>query len=162
MAQQPNVLLTPSDRPRRSLQPPASRGWRADKPGVPDAPDDSDRFGPYRTVGPDPGWAVKVVRHFDLPDDHGLEEVVVGLVMARAAALGRAAVRGDVEAVLALLGYDHDAPPEVIEQRKRWLAAVPYDKRPGETAVAEVDRSLLVESPEHIRWANTHRRSDPQ
>src|SRR5690606_39494895 len=129
MAQQPHALLSPSDRPRRSLQPPASRGWRADKPGVPAAPDDSDRFGPYRNVGPDPGWAVKVVRHFDLPDDHGLEEVVVGLVMARAAALGRAAVRGDVEAVLALAGYDHDAPPGVGEPRQRALAAAPVGKR---------------------------------
>ncbi|HEX6947491.1 MAG TPA: hypothetical protein VF246_09085 [Acidimicrobiia bacterium] len=157
MAQQPNVRITDADRPRRSLQPPASRRWRAHKPGVPDAPNDPDRFGPYDVVGPDPGWAVKVVRRFELPDEPGLEEVVTGLVMARAAALGRAAVRSDVEAVLALLGYDHEAPPEVVERRRRWLAAVPYDKRPGETAVMEVDRQLLVESPEHIKWAQHHR-----
>ena len=157
MAQQPNVLLTDSDRPRRSLQPPASRGWRAAKPGVPVAPDDPDRFGPYGVVGPDPGWAVKVVRRSELPEGHGVEQVVVGLVMARTASLGRAAVASDVDAALAILGYYEGAPSEVVEQRERWLAAVPYDKRPGETAVTEVDRALLVESPEHIKWAQRHR-----
>ena len=84
--------------------------------------------------------------------------LVTGLVMARAAELGRAAVPHDIEAVLAVLGYGEPAAPaEVLELRRRWLAATHRDKRPGETAVAEVDRSLLVESPERIRWAQRHR-----
>lgn len=158
MAIQPNVYLADEDRPRRSLQPPASRGWRADKPGVPQSPDDPDRFGALDIIGPDPGWAVKVVRRVELPEDEGIEQVVTGLVMARGATLGRAALAADVDAALALLGYgEEDAAPEVVERRERWLAAVPYEKRPGETAVAEVDRSVLIESPEHIRWLQRQR-----
>jgi hypothetical protein len=157
MAQQPNVHLTDSDRPRRSLQPPAARGWRAAKPGIPDSPDDPNRFGPHAAIGPDPGWAVKLVRRADLPDEGGIESVVIGLVMARAAALGRASVPADVEAVLTLLGYGWEAPAEVTKARQRWLDAVPHESRPGEVAVAEVDKDLLVEPPERIRWAFRHR-----
>lgn len=157
MAQEPNIYLAESDRPRRSLQPPAPRGWRAGKPGVPDSPTDPDRFGPHAAIGPDPGWAVKLVRRAVLPPDDGISEVVTGLVMARAAALGRAAFPADIDAVLALLGYDAEADSATIEARRRWLAAVPHDLRPGETAVAEVDKTLLVESPERIRWALRHR-----
>ncbi len=156
MAQQPNVAITDEERPRRSLPPPASRGWRDDKPGVPDGPADPDGFGVYAAVGPDPGWAVKLVRRHLLPDDDGIEEVVTGLVMTRAAEYGRAAIPGDIEAALAILGYGLEAGPGVLETRQRWLEAVPDEMRPGELAVAEVDRAVLMESPEHIRWLKRH------
>jgi hypothetical protein len=162
MAQQPNVHFTDSDRPRRSLQPPAARSWRAGKPGIPDSPEDPDRFGPYAAIGPDPGWAVKLVRRAVLPQDDGIEEVVTGLVMARAAALGRASVPNDIEAALTLLGYGWDAPTEVTEARRRWLGAVPHESRPGESAVGGVDKLLLVESPERIKWAFRHRDQSTQ
>ncbi len=157
MAQQPNVAISDEERPRRSLPPPASRGWRDDKPGVPASPDDPDGHSVYFAVGPDPGYAVKLVRRHELPDEEGIEEVVTGLVMTRASELGRAAVMGDVEAALALLGYGGEGTPEILERRRRWLEAVPYEMRPGELAVAEVDRSVLIETPEHIRWLQRHR-----
>jgi hypothetical protein len=90
-----------------------------------------------------------------LPEsDSSLESVVVALVMARAAALGRAAVPEDIEAALVVCGYYDEAPPEIVERRKRWLAAVPHDSRPGQTAVSEVDSALLADKPERIRWAH--------
>lgn len=156
MAQQPNVAITDEERPRRSLPPPASRGWREDKPGVPEGPDDPDRFGAYFAAGPDHGYAVKLVRRHELPDDDGIEQVVTGLVLTRASEYGRAATPGDIEAALAILGYGGETTPEVLEKRKRWLRSVPHEMRPGELAVAEVDRSLLVETPDHIRWVQRH------
>jgi hypothetical protein len=106
-------------------------------------------------VGPDPGWATKLVRATQLPeDDPALEAVVVALVMTRAAALGRAAVPEDIEAALMVCGFYEEAPPKVISQRRRWVDAVPRDPRPGQTAVTEVDRILLVDKPERIRWAH--------
>lgn len=156
MGQQPNVELSESDLPRRSLEPASSRGWRSTKPGIPNGPGDVPQGGTFGVTGPDPGWAVKLVRRAALPDEPGLSEVVLGLVMARAAALGRAAVGEDIEAALALCGFGEDVPVEIVEQRRRWLAAVPHETRPGETAVAEVDRVLLVEHPERVRWALRH------
>jgi hypothetical protein len=76
--------------------------------------------------------------------------------MARAAALGRAAVPEDIEAALAMCGFGGEATPEALARRRRWLAAVPHDAWPGQTAIAEVDRELLMEKPERIRWALRH------
>jgi hypothetical protein len=52
---------------------------------------------------------------------------------------------------LALCGYDPQAPEWVVERREQWLAAAPHDKRPGETAVADVDSDLLIKSLDQIR-----------
>ena len=69
------------------------------------------------------------------------------MTIARAGALGRAPMREDLEAALALCGYGYDALEEVIEDRERWKAAVPHEGRPGQTAVSEADRDLLVRNP---------------
>jgi hypothetical protein len=81
-----------------------------------------------------------------------LRGVLAGLVTARAAALGRAPIPEDIEVGLVLCGYWSDAPTEIIEQRVRWLAAVPHEQRPGATAAGEVDRDLIVNKPEKVRW----------
>jgi hypothetical protein len=157
MAQQPNVELTESGRPRRSLEPAPATGWRSTKPGIPQGPGDVPHGGTFGMTGPDPGWASKLVAGADLPDDEpALRSVVTGLVMARAAALGRAAVPEDIEAALVMCGFGEEATPEALARRRRWLAAVPHDAWPGQTAVVEVDRELLMEKPERIRWALRH------
>jgi hypothetical protein len=117
-------------------------------------PADVPRGGKFGLVGPDPGWASKVVGAAKLPDESpALRSVILGLVMARAAALGRAAVPEDVEAALVACGFYEEAPANVVARRKRWIAAVAHDSRPGETAVAEMNRALLIDKPERIRWA---------
>lgn len=154
MAQQPNVEITEGEEPRPLPQPGPAVHWRSTKPGVPSGPEDVPRGGRFGTTGPDPGWAVHLVRITDLPDDDPrLEQVVIGLVMARAAGMGRAAIPEDIEAALVLCGYGEEPRSDLVERRKRWLAAVPHDKRPGATAVAEVDRDLLMAKPEQIRYA---------
>jgi hypothetical protein len=160
MGQQPRVDIGEGERPRRSLDTAPAVHWRSDKPGIPQGPADVPRGGAFGAAGSDPGWAWRVVRGADLPDDDPrLRLVLVGLVMARAAALGRAAVSGDVDAALALCGYGSEERPDSIARRRRWLEATAHETRPGATAVAEVDRRLLIEKPERIRWADRHSES---
>ena len=154
MAQQPNVELTEATKPRPTLEPGPAVKWRSSKPGVPSGPDDVPEGGRFGSAGPDHGWAVKLVANAELPDDdERLRSVVIGLVQARAAASGRAPVPEDIEAALVLCGYGDDASDDLVHRREHWLAAVPHDKRPGETAVSEVDRDLIRAKPEQIRYA---------
>ena len=157
MAQQPNVEITAAEKPRVVLEPGVAVKWRADKPGIPDGPTDIRGGGYYGTTGPDPGWGLKLVNSADLPnDDPNLRKVLTGLVLSRAAALGRAPVKEDLEVALVLTGCDDDPPERVVERRRRWLEAAPHEQRPGATAVAEVDRDILVMKPEQARFALRH------
>jgi hypothetical protein len=93
-----------------------------------------------------------LVNAADLPnDDPDLKAVLAALTIARAGALGRAPVLEDLEAALVMCGYGYDAPEGVVESRERWMAAVPHEGRPGQTAVSEVDRELMVRKPGEIR-----------
>jgi hypothetical protein len=94
------------------------------------------------------------VAHADLPsDDAALRSVIIGLVQARAAVHGRAAVPEDVDAALVLCGYGEDASQDVIERRERWIVESAHDQRPGASAVAEIDRDLIAAKPGQIRYA---------
>jgi hypothetical protein len=154
MAQQPNVEIGEATSPRPTPQPGIAVKWRSDKPGLPDGPDGTPGGGYYGTTGPDPGWGLKLVNQADLPeDDDGLRKVLTGLVLARAAALGRAPVKVDLEVALVLCGYGYEAPDWVTERRHRWLEASPHEQRPGASAVAEVDKATLVAKPDQVRAA---------
>jgi hypothetical protein len=151
MAQQPNVEITDAERPRPTPQPGPAVKWRAEKPGVPEGPTGIRGGGIYGTTGPDPGWGLRILNQTSLPsDDEHFREVIAGLMLARAAALGRAPIPEDIQAALTLCGYGFDAPAEVIERRDRWVEAAAHDSRAGATAVAEVDRDLLVMKPDEI------------
>jgi hypothetical protein len=157
LGQQPNIELTDAERPRHVLETAPARRWRPTKPGLVTSPEEKPIGGTFGTVGPDPGWAWRVIGEFELPsNDPDLRAVVGALAMARAAAAGRGAIREDIEVALALCGYWEDAPHQVVERRKRWLAAVPHDRRPGQTAVAEVDVDLLLKQPEQVHYLLTH------
>jgi hypothetical protein len=154
MGQQPNIELTEADKPRRVPEPPSARRWRPTKPGLVMSPDQMPSGGFFGMAAPDGGWALRIIADADLPDeDPRLKAVLAGLMTARAALLGRAPIPQDLETALILCGYGFDAPPEVTERRQRWLAAVAHELRPGETAVAEVDRELIANRPDQIRWA---------
>lgn len=153
MAQQPNVEVTAAELPRPTPQPGPANKARP-KPGIPDGPADWPRGGAFGTTGPDPGWALRLLSQAELPDDDPrLRKVVTGLMLARSAVLGRAPVGEDIQVALILCGYFGGAPREIIDRRNRWLAAVPHETRPGETAVADIDRSILANKPEEIEFA---------
>ena len=153
MGQQPNIEVTEGEKPRSVLQPPPARRWRPDiKPGIPVAPEDVPRGGRFGQATPDGGWALRLIHSVELPDDDpDLEAVLTALTIARAGVLGRGPVMEDLEVALALCGYGYEAPAEVVGRRERWKAAVPHDVRPGQTAVGEVDRELLVNNPDQVR-----------
>jgi hypothetical protein len=120
------------------------------------SPDQVPTGGRFGTAGPDAGWALHLLAISELPeDDPNLRGVLAGLMTSRAAALGRAPIREDLEVALVLCGYGFDAPPDLIATRERWKSAVPHEARPGQTAVAEIDRDLMVNKPEQVRWALT-------
>lgn len=157
MGQQPNIEITEADKPRKVPEPPVAEKWRSSKPGIPTAPEEVPSGGKFGHAGPDAGWGLRLLRKAEMPsNDPRLARVVEGLMMARAAKLGRAPVPEDIEVALTLCGYGFPAPPEVIEMRNRWLEAVPHESRPGATAVADVDPDLLANKPEQVRWALTH------
>ena len=153
MGQQPNIEINDADRPRTTLQPPPARRWRPSiKPGIPTSPEEVPSGGRFGQTTPDGGWGWRLVNAADLPDDDpDLKAVLAALTIARAGALGRAPVGEDLEVALALCGYGYDAPEAVVEGRERWKAAVPHEVRPGQTAVSEADRDLLVRKPGEIR-----------
>jgi hypothetical protein len=155
VGQQPNIGVSEEERPRRVLQPPAARRWSPDiKPGIPTSPEEVPHGGRFGQTTPDGGYALRLVNTADLPDDDPhLKGLLAALTMARAGMRGRAPSQEDLEVALALCGYGYDAPPEVVERRKRWLAAVPHEGRPGQTAAGEIDRELVVQTPEQVRHA---------
>jgi hypothetical protein len=159
MAQQPNVEIVDSDKPRTHLEPGPAGSWRSDKPGLSAGPESLPSGRGFGHAGSDQGWAYVLVDRATLPDDDPrLRVVVLGLVMARASASGRAPVPQDIDAALMLCGFGDDARPELVARRERWLAAVAHDSRPGQTAIGEVDRELITAKPEQIRYA--HRLSE--
>ncbi len=88
----------------------------------------------------------------DLPDaDPDLRAVLAALTIARAGVLGRAPVPEDLEVALLLSGYGFEPSEDVVERRERWKAAVPHEGRPGQTAVGDVDRDVIVRKPAEIR-----------
>lgn len=154
MAQQPNIELDPSDLPRRSLDTSSARAWAAgSKPGVITSPGQIPTGGTFGTPGPDTGWALKILRKLDPQTDPDLEAVLVALMAARAAALGRAPVPMDLYVAKLFCGLVDGVPEDLTERLGRWLAAVPHERSKGRAAVAEVDQDLLAEHPDRIRWA---------
>lgn len=162
MAQQPNVELTAEELPPPEPHPGPANAPRANKPGIPEGPWDVPRGGRFGVTGPDPGYALRLLRLAKLPgDDPRLEQVVNRLMLARSSVLGRAPVPEDIEAALVLCGFFDGAPDELLDRRRRWLEAVPHETRPGETAVAEIDRSVLVNRPREIEYLLKRRPSGP-
>lgn len=159
MAQQPNIQMPA--RVADSASPRPSDPWDpGSRPGVITNPADVPSGGPFGSPGPDPGWVLGLVRRIDIPDrTPALESVIAALAAARAADLGRAAVPEDVRVAMLLCGFGENLPNGLVERRERWMAAVPHERYKGQTAVAEVDRGLLVLSADRIRYAMNHSNS---
>lgn len=155
MGQQPNVEMREAERPRVTLETPPAGRWRPLKPGLITAPDQVPRGGSFGLVGPDAGFALKLLARADVPDDPGAKEVLAALMTARAALLGRAPIVEDLDVALILCGYGYDAPPEVVARRERWFESAAHETRPGQGALEDLDVELIVNKPEQVRWALT-------
>jgi hypothetical protein len=154
VAQQPNIELEPSDLPRSGLDTSPARRWSpSSKPGVITVPGQVPRGEGFGTPGPDTGWAKKIVRHMEGDIDPDLHHVLVALMSARAAMLGRAPIPEDLEVAKLMCGIGEGLPLELSARRKTWLAAVPHEVSKGRTAVAGVDPILLGQKPAAVRQA---------
>ncbi len=154
MGQQPNIELEISDLPRPVAHPPPARRWRPERPGDFDSPDAVPRGDGFGTVGPDPGYALRLVRARSIAagpgeNPHNAEAAVAAVAAARAAAMGRAPIGEDVEVAVLLLGYDASAAPaEVLatlaERRAPFLAGIGHSSRRAAALVGAIRADLLV------------------
>jgi hypothetical protein len=97
--------------------------------------------GAFGTPGPDTGFAIKIVRGWDLPGGpaarRDLERAIVAVVSARASAVGRAPTAADVEVAIDLLGLDEQSAVE-------GLAGIGRDHSRLGALVASIDHDALT------------------
>ncbi len=154
MAQQPNIEHDLSDRPRTVPSPGTARRWSpSSRPGVISSPADMPSGDGFGTPGPDAGFAKTLISRAQIDDrSPELEAVLSAIMVARASSFGRAPTRGDLEAAKAMCGVGGGSVPDwVHERRKHWMHAIAHDKPKGKTAVSELDRDLLLKTPDEIR-----------
>ena len=113
MAQQPNIELRSSDRPRSEGNPDPERRWVPDRPGeftgsgVPWG-------GAFGTPGPDAGFALKLAAGRDLilaENEHRADAntAVAAVAAARASLARRGPTKVDLDAAIVILGYDTES-----------------------------------------------------
>ncbi len=125
------VPTDPTQRVRRYASPPRRPdSWVADRPGDLTGPG-MPRGARLGTIGPDQGYAYKLVDHFrdrlELGDVHLADAVAgcVGVAMKRAALFTRAPVVHDLTAAFTLFGFlDSSAPAELVAFRESAFAEV--------------------------------------
>lgn len=145
MAQQPNIEITPADRPRATLEPAPARLGRM-RPGMITSPDEVPRGGQFGTPGPDTGWALRIISRADIPErSERLEKLLAALMSARASHYGRAPVPVDLEVALAVCGLGPVRSDTLDDRRSRWLGALAHEKSPGRTAVGDVGDDLYLD-----------------
>ena len=126
------VPLKPTDAPRAYSSPPRRLGsWVADRPGEVLAVGQprEDRLG---NQGPDQGYVLKIVHHFDgqltLESGEQQEDAFAGAItvaLKRSSLFGRAPVIHDLSVAFTLWGFLDDAPAtDLIAVRRRLFAEV--------------------------------------
>lgn len=158
MAQQPNIELDPSDRPRPTPRPAPARRWSGEgRPGIITAPDQVPTGPGFGTPGPDTGWALVLIRRAGIPElTDGLEKVLSALMAARAGSFGRAPTPEDLEVARLVCGLDAALPDHLRERCERWVDATAHDRPPGRTALEETGIDLLRNDPAVVRLRLTN------
>lgn len=157
MGQQPNIQIEYDELPRRRPAPGVARPWRPDRPAELDSPR-IPTGGLFGTIGPDSGYALRLVAERDLqtlPGEHhhDLEVAVAAIASARAATLGRAPIADDVTVGMIVLGLDPDTPvePSILGNRPQWVANVGHDAGKLRGIVADIPIGALRRSPAALR-----------
>jgi hypothetical protein len=157
----PYVPPDPSDRPRQQQNLPAGTAlpppghWRPERPGDlgPGQPD-----GPLLGApGPNVGYAYTIARRVadrlvlsEHEDRADVVPVVAEIAGRRAAVFGRAPVIHDVQAAMALLGYDGSAEPEFAEVRSLLVLEAGHDYARRRAVVDAVPEQLLCLAPDDL------------
>jgi len=158
LGQQPNIEIDQRDLPRRKASPGAARPWRPSRPGELSNPQDVPSGGPFGVVGPDSGYALKLVGEHELallPGEHhhDVATAVAAIASARAARGGRAPIADDVAVGMIVLGLDAEAAVDagVLSNRPTWVANVGHDAAKLRKLVADVPEELLDSTPASLR-----------
>jgi len=159
MGQQPNLRIRETERPVARLGRAPEPRWSPHRPGEIRSPADLPTSGPFGKPGPDTGWALHLIGRADFERGSrpgALDELLVALVGARAAANGRAPVQADVNVALSILGLlNQDLESVTLEylatKREAWLDAIAHEWRKGANALADIPSELLVDTPVRIR-----------
>lgn len=159
MGQQPNITIDEAELPRTGTERAPEPRWAPDRPGEITAPEQVPESGPFGRPGPDTGWALRLIRRAEFdrgPRPKALEQLLVALMGARAAANGRAPVPQDLNVALSLLGlHGDDLEPSTREhlarRRAEWLDAVAHETPKGAAALADIPGQLLLDTPVRVR-----------
>lgn len=140
MGQQPNLSHSMEHLPRPTTHPPAPRRWSPDRPGELTEPSQVPWGGAFGTTGPDAGFALRLAGGRPLPGDEHLRRDVVAAVAsvaaARASALGRGPMAGDLDVAIDLLELDGSTAPS--------LAGVAHDHGRLRALVASIPAERLT------------------
>ena len=156
MAQPPYVPTKAIDVTRIYTSPPRRPdGWRQDRPAeLLHGQERGERLG---SPGPDQGFALTLAESFRgklalRPGEHEGDAIAGCLTVAlkRASLFGRAPVIHDVEAVMALLGYDGSADPEFAQVRTLLVHEAGHDYRRRRALVDAIPESLMRRKPDEI------------
>jgi hypothetical protein len=158
MAVDPYVPTRPEDAPRRSVAIPAAGGWRAVRPGDIDPAVGSGRKGVlFGTPGPDSGYALTLAEHFGnriaavFPETiHDAENLAAAVGMRRGGIFGRAPIRADVELGFTLFGWLGDAPPDLVEWRRKAVAGVGHDYALRMSLVEAIPEWVIRQRPDQV------------
>ena len=148
MAAPPYVPNTLAEQPRRGLDLPPADRWTSSRPG---------ELGPAQPAGrqlgrpgPDQGYALRLVRHFDdtlvVPaGEHRVDVVAgcLGVATARASLFGRAPVVHDLDIAFRLWGYLGGAPAELVTFRAPFFESVAHHYSDGRAIVDQVPEATL-------------------
>lgn len=148
----PNSL---SQQPRRGLALPPAEAWVSERPGELGA---AQPVGPMLGhPGPDQGYALRLVRHFEdklvVPEPEHVDDVItgcVGVAMARSALFGRAPVVHDLDIAFRVWGYLGDAPAELVAYRRPLFDSVAHHYSDLRAIVDRVPESTLRLSPAEV------------
>jgi hypothetical protein len=159
MTQPTFVPISEADqvRPARHLHVPGS--WTTDRPAELHTPT-AHRGPSVGTPGPDAGFALRLAHRFEhdlkLSEGESAHDVTLGvaLIAARRAALfGRAPSIYDVQLALAIWSFLVDAPPALVDQRRRAFSSVSHDYVAQRALVDAVPEATLRLNPADAQGA---------
>jgi hypothetical protein len=161
MGQQPNIELEISDLPRPTTHTSPPRRWAPNRPGDFLGPGEVPWGGAFGTVGPDPGYALRLVRQRDIdtaPGEsrHNAEVGIAAIAAARAPYFGRAPTPGDIDVAMTILGYLPDGIPAALvdrlaTERPAWMVNLAHDDARTRRLVAAVPVENLAAPLDDLR-----------
>ena len=158
MGQQPNIEVDLTERPRTKPGPAPARPWKPNRPADLGAPSEVPSGGPFGVIGPDAGYALKLVGEHELellPGEHHHDAAVAvaAIATARAARLGRAPIADDISVGLIVLGFDAGAAVDeaIASARPGWIANVGHNAAKLREIVADIPGDVLPLAPSDLR-----------